>query len=54
MKYAWKYLDILGMDVKLLTNLAFDLCDEKEHELTSLLKLYDLYDLTWDIVDCKN
>ena len=44
-----KCLDILEDNVDMLTNLEFDLDDEKEDELTPDMELHNLYDMTEDI-----
>ncbi len=44
-----KCLDILEENVDILTNLEFDLDDEKEDELTPDMGLHNLYDMTEDI-----
>ena len=44
-----KYFDILEENVDMLTNLEFDLDDEKEDELTPDMELHNLYDMTEDV-----
>ena len=44
-----KCLDILEDNVDMLTNLEFDLDDEKEDELTPDMELHNLYDMTEDV-----
>ena len=44
-----KCLDILEENVDMLTNLEFDLDDEKEDELTPDMELHNLYDMTEDV-----
>ena len=44
-----KCLDILEDNVDILTNLEFDLDDEKEGELTPDMELHNLYDMTEDV-----
>jgi hypothetical protein len=46
-----KCLDILEENVEILANLELDLEDEKEDELTSDLKLHQLYDMTEDVAE---
>ncbi len=44
-----KCLDILEENVEILSNLEFDLESENEDELTSNMKLHQLYDMTEDV-----
>ena len=44
-----KCLDILEENVDILTNLEYDLDDEKEDELTPNMELHNLYDMTEDV-----
>ena len=44
-----KCLDILEENVDMLANLEFDLADEKEDELTPIMGLHNLYDMTEDV-----
>lgn len=46
-----KYLDILEENIEILTNIEFDLEDEKEDELTPDLELHQLYDMTEDVAE---
>ena len=46
-----KCLDILEENIEILTNLEFDLEDEKEDELTPDLELHQLYDMTEDVAE---
>ncbi len=46
-----KCLDILEENVEMLTNLEFDLDDEKEDELTPDMELHNLYDMTEDVAE---
>jgi len=46
-----KCLDILEENVEILANLEFDLESEKEDELTSNMKLHQLYDMTEDVAE---
>ena len=46
-----KCLDILEENVEILANMELDLEDEKEDELTSNLKLHQLYDMTEDVAE---
>ncbi len=50
-KTVKKCLDILEENVEILTNLEFDSESEKEDELTLNMKLYQLYDMTEDVVE---
>jgi flagellin-specific chaperone FliS len=44
-----KCLDILDENVEILTDLEFNLDDEKEDELTPNMELHNLYDMTEDV-----
>ncbi len=46
-----KCLDILEENVEILANLEFDLESGKEDELTSNMKLHQLYDMTEDVAE---
>jgi hypothetical protein len=46
-----KCLDILEENVEILANLELDLDDEKEDELTTDLKLHQLFDMTEDVAE---
>lgn len=46
-----KCLDILEENMEILTNMEFDLEDEKEDELTPDLELHQLYDMTEDVAE---
>jgi len=46
-----KCLDILEENVEILANLEFDLESEKKDELTSNMKLHQLYDMTEDVAE---
>ena len=46
-----KCLDILEENVEMLSNLEFDLDDEKEDELTPDMELHNLYDMTDDVAE---
>ncbi len=46
-----KCLDILEENIEILANLEFDLESEKEDELTSNMKLHQLYDMTEDVAE---
>ena len=46
-----KCLDILDENVEILTNLKYDLDDEKEDELTPDMELHNLYDMTEDVAE---
>ncbi|MBS1268534.1 MAG: hypothetical protein MAG458_01264 [Nitrosopumilus sp.] len=46
-----KCLDILEENIEILTNIEFDLEDEKEDELTPDLELHQLYDMTEDVAE---
>jgi flagellin-specific chaperone FliS len=44
-------LAILDENMDVLTNLEFDLDDEKEDELTPDMELHNLYDMTNDVAE---
>jgi hypothetical protein len=44
-----KCLAILDENMGILSNIEFDLDDEKEDELTPDMNLHDLYDMTEDV-----
>ncbi|PJC50239.1 MAG: hypothetical protein CO032_05850 [Nitrosopumilales archaeon CG_4_9_14_0_2_um_filter_34_16] len=44
-----KCLDILEENVEILTNLEFDLDDEREDELVPNMELHNLYDMAEDV-----
>ncbi len=46
-----KCLDVLEENMDILTNIEFDLEDEKEDELTPDLELHQLYDMTEDVAE---
>lgn len=46
-----KCLDVLEENMEILTNIEFDLEDEKEDELTPDLELHQLYDMTEDVAE---
>ena len=46
-----KCLDILDENVSLLSDLEYDLDDEKEDELTPDMELHNLYDMTEDVAE---
>ena len=46
-----KCLDILEENVEVLTNLEYDLDDEKEDELTPDMELHNLYDMSDDVAE---
>ena len=46
-----KCLAILDENMDLLTNLEFDLNDEKEDEMTPDMSLHNLYDMTEDVAE---
>jgi len=46
-----KCLDILEENIEILANLEFDLESGKEDELTSNMKLHQLYDMTEDVAE---
>ena len=46
-----KCLDILEENVEILSNLEYDLADEKEDELVPDMELHNLYDMTEDVAE---
>ena len=48
-----KCLDILDENLEILSNIEFDLNDEKNDELVPDMKLHHLYDMTEDIVESE-
>tara|TARA_B110001454_G_scaffold200923_1_gene206931 strand:+ start:46 stop:273 length:228 start_codon:yes stop_codon:yes gene_type:complete len=48
-----KCLDILNDNLEILTNIEFDLNDEKHNELISDMKLHNLFDMTEDVVESE-
>jgi flagellin-specific chaperone FliS len=44
-----KCLDILEENIEILTNLEFDLDDEREDELVPNMELHNLYDMAEDV-----
>ena len=48
-----KCLAILDENLEILSNIEFDLNDEKNDELVPDMKLYHLYDMTEDVVESK-
>ena len=46
-----KCLDILDENLEILSNIEFDLNDEKNDELISDLKLHHLYDMAEDVME---
>jgi len=48
-----KCLDILDDNLELLTNIEFDLNDEKNDELIPNLELHNLFDMTEDVVESE-
>ena len=48
-----KCLDVLEENMDILTNIEFDLEDEKEDELTPDLELHQLYDMTEDVAESE-
>ncbi len=46
-----KCLDILDENISLLSDLEYDLDDEKEDELTPDMELHNLYDMTEDVAE---
>ena len=45
------YFKILEENIDILANLAIDLEDEKEDELVSNMELYQLFDMTEDVLE---
>ena len=48
-----KCIDILDENLEILSNIEFDLNDEKNDELVPDMKLHHLYDMTEDVVESK-
>ena len=48
-----KCLDILDENLEILSNIEFDLNDEKNDELVPDMKLHNLFDMTEDIVESE-
>ena len=48
-----KCLDILDENFEILSNIEFDLNDEKNDELVPDMKLHHLYDMTEDVVESE-
>tara|TARA_B110000438_G_scaffold74835_1_gene74927 strand:+ start:90 stop:317 length:228 start_codon:yes stop_codon:yes gene_type:complete len=48
-----KCLDILDENLEILSNIEFDLNDEKNDELVSDMNLHHLYDMTEDVVESE-
>jgi len=48
-----KCLDILDENLEILSNIEFDLNNEKNDELVSDLKLHQLYDMTEDVAESE-
>ena len=48
-----KCLDILNVNLEILTNIEFDLNDEKNDELISDMKLHNLFDMTEDVAESE-
>jgi hypothetical protein len=48
-----KCLDILDENLEILSNIEFDLNNEKNDELVPDMKLHQLYDMTEDIVESE-
>ena len=46
-----KCLDILDENLEILSNIEFDLNDEKNDELIPDMKLHHLYDMTEDVAE---
>ena len=46
-----KCLDILDENMDVLSNIEFDLDDEKEDELTPDMNLHNLFDMTEDVAE---
>ena len=46
-----KCLDILDENLEILSNIEFDLNDEKNNELIPDMKLHHLYDMTEDVAE---
>ena len=48
-----KCLDILNDNLEILTNIEFDLNDEKNDELIPDMKLHNLFDMTEDVAESE-
>ena len=48
-----KCIDILDENLEILSNIEFDLNDEKNDELVPDMKLHHLYDMTEDVVESE-
>jgi hypothetical protein len=48
-----KCLDILNDNLEILTNIEFDLNDEKNDELILDMKLHNLFDMTEDVAESE-
>ena len=48
-----KCLDVLDENLEILSNIEFDLNDEKNDELVPDMKLYHLYDMAEDVVESE-
>jgi len=48
-----KCLDILDENLEILSNIEFDLNDEKNDELVPDMKLHHLYDMTEDVAESE-
>jgi hypothetical protein len=48
-----KCIDILDENLEILSNIEFDLNNEKNDELVPDMKLHHLYDMTEDIVESE-
>ena len=48
-----KCLDILDENLEIVSNIEFDLNDEKNNELVPDMKLHHLYDMTEDVVESE-
>ena len=48
-----KCLDILDENLEILSNIEFDLNDDKNDELIPDMKLHNLFDMTEDVVESE-
>jgi len=48
-----KCLDILDENLEILSNIEFDLSDEKNDELVPEMKLHNLFDMTEDVAESE-
>ena len=48
-----KCLDILDENLEILSNIEFDLNDDKNDELIPSMKLHHLYDMTEDVAESE-